>query len=112
LLEKYHGLNYDFEGPVCLSLSVRISQPFSSVFSHNKSASSAAAVETISRTGPSFFILPFHTTTSRQGLTTVILGPCLDTPQKLEFFHSLSITSIFGPMHEVINVGKKTNYTV
>jgi hypothetical protein len=35
--------------------------------------------------------------------------PCLDTPQKLEFFHSLSITSIFGPMHEVVNVGKKNN---
>jgi hypothetical protein len=41
------------------------------------------------------------------------LGPCLDAPQKLKFFHYLSITSIFGPMHEVVNVGKKiTNYTV
>jgi hypothetical protein len=41
------------------------------------------------------------------------LGPCLDALQKLKFFHSLSITSIFGPMHEVVNVGKKiTNYTV
>jgi hypothetical protein len=39
--------------------------------------------------------------------------PCLDALQKLKFFHSLSITSIFGPMHEVVNVGKKiTNYTV
>jgi hypothetical protein len=43
LLEKYHGLNHDLEGPICLSLSARISQPFSSVFSHNKSASAAAA---------------------------------------------------------------------
>jgi hypothetical protein len=41
------------------------------------------------------------------------LGPCLDALQKLKFFHSLSITSIFGPMHEAVNVGKKiTNYTV
>jgi hypothetical protein len=32
---------------------------------------------------------------------------CLDAPQKLEFFRSLSITSILGPMHEVVNVGKK-----
>jgi hypothetical protein len=41
------------------------------------------------------------------------LRPCLDAPQKLKFFHSLSITSIFGPMHEVVNIGKKiTNYTV
>jgi hypothetical protein len=39
--------------------------------------------------------------------------PCLDALQKLKFFHSFSITSIFGPMHEVVNVGKKiTNYTV
>jgi hypothetical protein len=39
--------------------------------------------------------------------------PCLDAPQKLEFFHSLSITSIFRPIHEVVNIGKKiTNYTV
>jgi hypothetical protein len=44
---------------------------------------------------------------------SVIPRPCLDAPQKLEFFHSLFITSIFGPMHEVVNVGKKiTNYTV
>jgi hypothetical protein len=35
------------------------------------------------------------------------LGPCLDASQKLEFFHSLSITSIFRLMHEVVNVGKK-----
>jgi hypothetical protein len=35
------------------------------------------------------------------------LNVALDAPQKLEFFHSLSITSIFGPMHEVVNVGKK-----
>jgi hypothetical protein len=34
-------------------------------------------------------------------------------PQKLEFFHSLFITSIFGRMHEVVNVDKKiTNCTV
>jgi hypothetical protein len=33
--------------------------------------------------------------------------------QKLEFFHSLSITSIFSRLHEVLNVGKKIiNYTV
>jgi hypothetical protein len=39
--------------------------------------------------------------------------PRLDALKKLKFFHSLSITSIFGPMHEVVNVGKKiTNYTV
>jgi hypothetical protein len=32
---------------------------------------------------------------------------------KVTIFHSLSITSIFRPMHEVVNVGKKiTNYTV
>jgi hypothetical protein len=38
---------------------------------------------------------------------------CLDAFQKLKFFHSFSITSIFGPMHGVVNVGKKiTNYTV
>jgi hypothetical protein len=35
------------------------------------------------------------------------LTPCLDASQKLKFFHSLSITSIFGPMHEVVNVDKK-----
>jgi hypothetical protein len=41
------------------------------------------------------------------------MRPCLDALQKLKFFHNLSITSIFGPMHEVVNVGKKiTNYTV
>jgi hypothetical protein len=41
------------------------------------------------------------------------LGPYLDAPQNLEFFNYLSITSIFGPIHEVVNVGKKiTNYTV
>jgi hypothetical protein len=34
--------------------------------------------------------------------------PCLDAPQKLKFFHSLS-TSIFRPMHEVVNIGKKNN---
>jgi hypothetical protein len=37
------------------------------------------------------------------------LRPCLDALQKLKFFHSLSITSIFRPMHEVVNVGKKNN---
>jgi hypothetical protein len=36
-------------------------------------------------------------------------GPCLDYPQKLEFFHSLSITSIFGRMHGAVNVDKKNN---
>jgi hypothetical protein len=40
------------------------------------------------------------------------LTSCLDAPQKLEFFHSLSITSIFGPMHEVVNVGKKITKAV
>jgi hypothetical protein len=45
--------------------------------------------------------------TSRYGLGLLVFGPCLDAPQKLKFFHSLSITSIFGSMHEVINVGKK-----
>jgi hypothetical protein len=41
------------------------------------------------------------------------LAPCLDAHEKLEFFHSLSVTSIFRPMHEIINVGKKIiNYTV
>jgi hypothetical protein len=39
--------------------------------------------------------------------------PRLDALQKLKFFHTLSITSIFGPIHEVVNIGKKiTNYTV
>jgi hypothetical protein len=34
-------------------------------------------------------------------------------PKSWNFFHSLSITSIFGSMHEVVNIGKKiTNYTV
>jgi hypothetical protein len=34
-------------------------------------------------------------------------------PQNSKFFHSLSITSIFNRLHEVLNVGKKiTNYTV
>jgi hypothetical protein len=34
-------------------------------------------------------------------------------PQSSKFFHSLSITSIFNRLHEVLNVGKKiTNYTV
>jgi hypothetical protein len=43
----------------------------------------------------------------------IIFRPYLDAPQKLEFFHSLSVTSIFGPMHEVVNVGKKiANYIV
>jgi hypothetical protein len=38
--------------------------------------------------------------------------PCLDALQKLKFF-TLSVTSIFRPMHKVVNVGKKiTNYTV
>jgi hypothetical protein len=38
---------------------------------------------------------------------------CLDAHEKLEFFHSFSITSIFRSMHEVVNVGKKIiNYTV
>jgi hypothetical protein len=50
-----------------------------------------------------------HTEATQSGT----LRPCLDAPQKLEFFRSFSITSIFGPMHEVVNVGKKiTNYTV
>jgi hypothetical protein len=40
------------------------------------------------------------------------LAPCLDAHEKLEFFHSLSITSIFGPMHEVVKVKIITNYTV
>jgi hypothetical protein len=45
--------------------------------------------------------------------TTDDARPGLDAPQKLEFFHSLSIISIFGPMHKVVNVDKKiTNYTV
>jgi hypothetical protein len=35
------------------------------------------------------------------------IGPCLDELQKLEFFHSLSITSIFGRMHGAVNVDKK-----
>jgi hypothetical protein len=39
----------------------------------------------------------------------IILGPCLDAHEKLKIFHSLSITSIFGPMHEVVNVGKNNN---
>jgi hypothetical protein len=34
---------------------------------------------------------------------------CLDAHEKLEFFHSLSITSIFRPIHEVVNVGKNNN---
>jgi hypothetical protein len=34
-------------------------------------------------------------------------------PQKLEFFYSLSIISIFGHMHGVVNVDKKiTNCTI
>jgi hypothetical protein len=42
-----------------------------------------------------------------------VLGPCLDAPQKLEFFHSLSITLIFGLCMKVVNLSKKiTNYTV
>jgi hypothetical protein len=41
--------------------------------------------------------------------TPLDLTPCLDAHEKLEFFHSLSITSIFGPMHEVVNVGKNNN---
>jgi hypothetical protein len=46
-------------------------------------------------------------------ISCTILGPGLDAPQKLKFFHSLPITSIFGPMHEVVNVGKKIiNYIV
>jgi hypothetical protein len=38
-----------------------------------------------------------------------IATPGLDAHEKLEFFHSLSITSIFGLMHEVVNVGKNNN---
>jgi hypothetical protein len=38
---------------------------------------------------------------------TVWPGPCLDSLKKLEFFHSLSITSIFARMHEALNVDKK-----
>jgi hypothetical protein len=42
----------------------------------------------------------------------LILGLFRCTP-KVKFFHSLSIVSIFRPMHEVVNVYKKiTNYTV
>jgi hypothetical protein len=37
------------------------------------------------------------------------LAPCLDAHEKLEFFYSLSIILIFGPMHEVVNVGKNNN---
>jgi hypothetical protein len=37
------------------------------------------------------------------------LAACLDAHEKLKFFYSLSITSIFGPMHEVVNVGKNNN---
>jgi len=34
-------------------------------------------------------------------------------PQNSKFFHSLSITLIFGHMHRALNIGKKiTNYTV
>jgi hypothetical protein len=41
------------------------------------------------------------------------IRPSLDECQKLEFFHSLSITSIFEHMHGVVNVDKKiTNCTV
>jgi hypothetical protein len=39
-------------------------------------------------------------------LAPAFLPSCLDALQKLKFF-SLSITSIFGPMHKVVNVGKK-----
>jgi hypothetical protein len=47
------------------------------------------------------------------GFRSSVLAPCLDAHEKLEFFHSLFITSIFRLMHEVVNVGKKiTNYTV
>jgi hypothetical protein len=39
--------------------------------------------------------------------------PCSDRLKKLEFFHSLYITSIFARMHEALNVDKKiTNYIV
>jgi hypothetical protein len=50
---------------------------------------------------------------SNSGAPSSELRPCLDAHEKLEFFHSLSITSIFGPMHEVVNIGKKIiNYTI
>jgi hypothetical protein len=51
--------------------------------------------------------------TQRLVIVTFQTAPCSDASQKLEFFHSLSITSIFGRMHATLNVGKKiTNYTV
>jgi hypothetical protein len=40
------------------------------------------------------------------------LRPCLDEPQKLEFLHSLSITSIFRSMHRTVNIDKKITCTV
>jgi hypothetical protein len=63
---------------------------------------------------------PIYYASSLRTVTTVHHGarvimrpwPCLDALQKLKFF-TLSITSIFGPMYEVVNVGTKiTNYTV
>jgi hypothetical protein len=51
-----------------------------------------------------FYTLSFAALTNME---THRLAPCLDAPQKLEFFHSLSITSIFGRMHATLNVGKK-----
>jgi hypothetical protein len=47
-----------------------------------------------------------------QSATTLVisqLAPCLDAHEKLKIFHSLSITSIFGPTYEVVNVGKNNN---
>jgi hypothetical protein len=38
-----------------------------------------------------------------------LVGPCLDSIEILEFFRSLSITSIFTRMHEALNVDKKNN---
>jgi hypothetical protein len=43
------------------------------------------------------------------GLLLRLPGPCLDAHEKLEFFHSFFITSIFRPMYEVVNVGKNNN---
>jgi hypothetical protein len=45
--------------------------------------------------------------------STLWIMALFSLPQKLEFFHSLSITSIFERMHVTLNVGKKiTNCTV
>jgi hypothetical protein len=32
-----------------------------------------------------------------------LVGPCLDSIEMLEFFHSFSVTSIFARMHKVLN---------